>query len=69
MQSAGKLSEVALFNLELNVNLRGCDLVSLRVGDVSQGPPSTGSGVARSAYRLERPLVNIQHRRRDGTGK
>jgi integrase len=29
--------QLALFNLALDSKLRGCDLVSLRVGDVAQG--------------------------------
>lgn len=34
---AHKTRELALFNLAIDSKLRGCDLVALRIGDVSQG--------------------------------
>jgi integrase len=37
LQLAERARELALFNLALDSKLRGCDLVSLRVGDVAQG--------------------------------
>lgn len=37
LQLAHKTRDLALFNLAIDSKLRGCDLVSLRVGDVSQG--------------------------------
>jgi hypothetical protein len=37
LQLANRARELALFNLALDSKLRGCDLVSLRVGDVAQG--------------------------------
>lgn len=37
LQLAKRARELALFNLALDSKLRGCDLVSLRVGDVAQG--------------------------------
>ena len=37
LQLAGRLRDVALFNLALASKLRGCDLVRLRVSDISHG--------------------------------
>jgi len=37
LQIAHKTRELALFNLAIDSKLRGCDLVTLRVGDISQG--------------------------------
>lgn len=37
LQLAEKARDLALFNLAIDSKLRGCDLVSLRVRDVSQG--------------------------------
>jgi integrase len=34
---ASKARDLALFNLAIDSKLRGCDLVSLRVGDVASG--------------------------------
>lgn len=38
LQLAGKLRDLALFNLALDSKLRSCDLIALRVRDVYQGP-------------------------------
>lgn len=37
LQLAEKVRDLALFNLAIDSKLRGCDLVSLRVCDISQG--------------------------------
>ena len=37
LQVAGRVRDLALFNLAIDSKLRGCDLVHLRVGDVIQG--------------------------------
>lgn len=37
LQLAGRLRDVALFNLAIDIKLRGCDLVRLRVADVGHG--------------------------------
>ena len=37
LQMAHKISDLAAFNLAIDSKLRGCDLVSLRVHDVSNG--------------------------------
>ena len=37
LQLAHKLRDLALFNLALDSKLRGCDLIALRVGEISQG--------------------------------
>jgi integrase len=37
LQLAERCRDLALFNLAIDSKLRGCDLVSLRVNDISQG--------------------------------
>ena len=37
LKSTGRVRDLALFNCALDAKLRGCDLVSLRLADVSQG--------------------------------
>lgn len=37
LQLAARIRDLALFNLAIDSKLRGCDLVSLRVGDIAQG--------------------------------
>jgi len=49
LQLAQRARELALFNLAIDSKLRGCDLVSLRVCDVTQGPR-----VAQRAMVLQR---------------
>jgi integrase len=49
LQLAGKLRDLALFNLAIDSKLRGCDLVRLRVADVSRG-----SRVASRAMVIQR---------------
>jgi site-specific recombinase XerC len=49
LQLANKARDLALFNLEIDSKLRGCDLVSLKVRDVYQG-----SVVARRAIVMQR---------------
>jgi integrase len=49
LQLAKRIRELALFNLALDSKLRGCDLVSLRVGDVAQS-----SRVSARAMVLQR---------------
>ncbi len=45
LEIAGRIRDLALFNLAIDSKLRGCDLVNLRVGDVAHG----GRVVARAA--------------------
>jgi hypothetical protein len=49
LQLAKRIRELALFNLALDSKLRGCDLVTLRVGDVAQA-----SRVSARAMVLQR---------------
>lgn len=49
LQLAGRARDLALFNLAIDSKLRGCDLVSLRMRDVSHG-----SAIARRATVLQR---------------
>ncbi len=37
LQMAGRLRELAMFNLAIDSKLRACDLVKLRVRDISHG--------------------------------
>jgi site-specific recombinase XerC len=37
LQNANAIRDLALFNLAIDSKLRGCDLVSLRVRDISHG--------------------------------
>ena len=49
LQLQGKVRDLALFNLALDSKLRACDLVALRVSDVS-----TGDGIASRAQIVQR---------------
>ncbi|MET0014790.1 MAG: tyrosine-type recombinase/integrase [Sedimenticola sp.] len=49
LQMARKIRDLALFNLAIDSKLRGCDLVSLRVRDVSNG-----DHVLSRAYVIQR---------------
>ncbi len=49
LQVAGRTRDLALFNLGIDSKLRGCDLVSLRLRDVSHG-----SAIAKRAIVLQR---------------
>jgi len=55
LQLAGRVRDLALFNLALDSKLRGCDLISLRVSDIS-----LGSGIAKRATvflrKTQRPV-------------
>jgi len=48
LQLKGKIRDLALFNLAIDSKLRGCDLVKLRVRDIS-----TGSGIASRAMVMQ----------------
>ena len=37
LQLKNSIRDLALFNLAIDSKLRGCDLVSLRISDISQG--------------------------------
>jgi len=49
LQLAGRVRDLALFNLAIDSKLRGCDLTRLRVRDVAHGPR-----IARRAIVLQR---------------
>jgi integrase len=49
LQLAGRVRDLALFNLALDSKLRGCDLISLRLSDIS-----LGSGIAKRATVFQR---------------
>lgn len=47
LQNAHQVRDQAMFNLAIDSKLRGCDLVNLRVRDITQ--PSLGAGDDRAA--------------------
>ena len=49
LQLAGRARDLALFNLAIDSKLRGCDLISLRLRDVSHG-----TVIAKRATVLQR---------------
>ena len=70
LQLAKRARELALFNLALDSKLRGCNLVSLRVGDVAQGSrvSARASALGRKADSLAssqplKTLCQVQRRR------
>ena len=48
LQLAGKTRDLALFNLAIDSKLRGCDLVALRLRDISDG-----NAIAKRAIVLQ----------------
>src|SRR3954465_2816322 len=55
LQLAGKVRDLAMFNLALDSKLRGCDLVSLRVRDVQQGVVVAARGMVMQR-KTQRPV-------------
>lgn len=55
LQLAGKVRDLAMFNLALDSKLRGCDLVSLRVRDVQQGSVVAARGMVMQR-KTQRPV-------------
>ena len=53
LQLASRVRELALFNLAIDSKLRGCDLLELRVGDITQGNRVTAGAIVlqRKTYR------------------
>ena len=49
LQMAGRARDLALFNMAIDSKLRGCDLVRLRVRDISHG-----TGIAARAMIVQR---------------
>jgi hypothetical protein len=57
LQNTHSIRDLALFNLTIDSKLRGCDLVSLRVRDVTHGNQvSSRAQVMLSTVRPEPPL-------------
>jgi integrase len=55
LQLAGKVRDLALFNLAIDSKLRGCDLISLRVCDVAQGKSILTCAVVMQ-HKTHRPV-------------
>jgi integrase len=60
---SGRVRDLALFNLAIDSKLRGCDLVSLRVGDVAP----YGHAVARATVRQSKTGRPVQFELMEGT--
>jgi integrase len=56
LQLAGRLRDLALFNLAIDSKLRGCDLVSLRVSDVDHG----GNIASRAIVMQQKTQRSVQ---------
>jgi hypothetical protein len=70
LQLAKRARELALFNLALDSKLRGCDLVSLRVGDLAQGSRMSARAVVLQR-KTQRPVqfeLTEQHEKRSQLG-
>ena len=55
LQMEGRVRELALFNLGIDSKLRGCDLVSLKVRDVSHGDQVATRAIVMQ-HKTKRPV-------------
>lgn len=55
LQTAGKLRDLALFNLAIDSKLRACDLLNLRVSDVASGGQAQSRAIVRQR-KTKRPV-------------
>ena len=55
LQMEGRVRELALFNLGIDSKLRGCDLVALRVRDVSHGDQVASRAIVMQ-HKTQRPV-------------
>jgi len=55
LQMEGRVRELALFNLGIDSKLRGCDLVSLKVRDVSHGNQVATRAIVMQ-HKTKRPV-------------
>ena len=55
LQMEGRVRELALFNLGIDSKLRGCDLVALKVRDVSHGDQVASRAVVLQ-HKTQRPV-------------
>ena len=62
LQNAHAVRDLAMFNLAIDSKLRGCDLVSLRVRDITHG-----NQVLPRAMVIQRKTQRPVHVRTDGT--
>lgn len=61
LQLSAQVRDLALFNLAIDSKLRGCDLVSLRVKDISQGRSIFHRAIEGNAiYRRTKNLRAVQ---------
>ena len=56
LQLAGRLRDLALFNLAIDGKLRGCDLVSLRVSDMDHGGNIASRAIVMQQNSASRPV-------------
>ena len=55
LEMEGRVRELALFNLGIDSKLRGCDLVALRVRDVSHGDKVASRAIVMQ-HKTQRPV-------------
>jgi integrase len=55
LQMESRVRELALFNLGIDSKLRGCDLVALKVGDVSHGELLASRAIVMQ-HKTQRPV-------------
>ncbi len=68
LQLAGRLRDLALFNLAIDSKLRGCDLVSLRVSDVDHGGNIASRAIVMQ-QKTQRPVqFEITEQTRESIG-
>ncbi|MEN8170122.1 MAG: tyrosine-type recombinase/integrase [Pseudomonadota bacterium] len=69
LQIAHKIRDLALFNLAIDSKLRGCDLVSLRVHDVSNGGQVLSRAMVLQRKTGQPVKFEITETTRDAVGK
>ena len=58
LQMEGRVRELALFNLGIDSKLRGCDLVALKVRDVTHGDQVATRAIVMQ-HKTKRPVVDF----------
>ena len=66
LQMEDRARELALFNLGIDSNLRGCDLVSLRVRDICHGDQVPSRAVVMQ-HKTRRPVQVRDHTSNTGS--
>ena len=69
LQESGRPRELALFNLAIDSKLRGCDLVRLRVNDITQGGRVLSRATVVQRKTGQTVQFEITEQTRDSIGK